>query len=155
MPKIAFAKWLDKAYDSSSRLSRGWTGRRSRVVSASGTQARPVGIVVKHRAGCASERGARCNCHRVYQAAVWSARDGKRIRRHFDTLDAAKMWRSDSYGKLRRRELREPSAMKFAEAVEEWLDGVRSGHIRTRSGDVYKPSTIRSYEQALRGPKGG
>ena len=27
--------------------------------------------------------------------------------------------------------------------------------IRTRSGDSYKPSTIRSYEQALRGPQGG
>jgi integrase len=114
-----------------------------------------VGIVVKHRAGCASERGARCNCRRVYQAAVWSARDRKRIRRHFDSLTAAKMWRSDSYGKLRRRELRAPSAMKFSEAAEQWLAGVRTGYIRTRSGDLYKPSTIRSYEQALRGSQGG
>ena len=124
-------------------------------MSASGTDARHVGIVVKHRAGCASERGARCNCRRVYQAAVWSARDRKRIRRHFDSLTAAKMWRSDSYGKLRRRELRAPSAMKFSEAAEQWLAGVRTGYIRTRSGDLYKPSTIRSYEQALRGPQAG
>jgi integrase len=124
-------------------------------VSANGTDARHVGIVVKHRAGCASERGARCNCHRVYQAAVWSARDRKRIRRHFDSLTAAKMWRSDSYGKLRRRELRAPSAMKFADAAEQWLAGVRTGYIRTRSGDLYKPSTIRSYEQALRGSRDG
>lgn len=124
-------------------------------MSANGIQVRHVGIVVKHRAGCASERGARCNCRRIYQAAVWSARDRKRIRRHFDTLDAAKMWRSDSYGKLRRRELRAPSPMSFAEAAEQWLAGVRTGYIRTRSGDVYKPSTIRSYEQVLRGPKGG
>jgi integrase len=114
-----------------------------------------VGIVVKHRAGCASERGARCNCRRVYQAAVWSARDRKRIRRHFDSLTAAKMWRSDSYGKLRRRELRAPSAMKFSQAAEQWLAGVRTGYIRTRSGDLYKPSTIRSYEQALRGSQEG
>jgi integrase len=124
-------------------------------VSANGTHARHVGIVVKHRAGCASERGARCNCRRVYQAAVWSARDRKRIRRHFDSLTAAKMWRSDSYGKLRRRELRAPSAMKFSQAAEQWLAGVRTGYIRTRSGDLYKPSTIRSYEQALRGSQGG
>jgi integrase len=110
---------------------------------------------VKHRVGCAAERDGRCNCRRVYQAAVWSARDHKRIRRHFDSLDAAKMWRAESYGKLRRRELRAPSAMTFAEAAEQWLDGVRSGSIRTRSGDLYKPSTIRSYEQALRGRKGG
>jgi len=123
--------------------------------NGNGTQVRHVGIVVKHRSGCASERGARCNCRRVYQAAVWSARDRKRIRRHFDSLDAAKMWRSDSYGKLRRRELRAPSPMNFTEAAEQWMAGVRTGYIRTRSGDVYKPSTIRSYEQALRGPKGG
>jgi integrase len=114
-----------------------------------------VGIVVKHRRGCASEREARCNCRRIYQAAVWSARDGKRIRRHFDSLDAAKMWRAESYGKLRRRELRAPSTMTFAEAAELWLAGARAGAIRTRSGDLYKPSAIRSYEQVLRGPKDG
>jgi integrase len=124
-------------------------------VRATGSHARHVGIVVKHRAGCASERGARCNCHRVYQAAVWSARDAKRIRRHFDSLNDAKSWRAESYGKLRRRELRPPSAMTFGEAAVLWLAGVRTGSIRTRSGDEYKPSTIRSYELALRGARGG
>jgi integrase len=124
-------------------------------LSASRTPARHVGIVVKHRNGCASERDARCNCRRVYQASVWSALDGRRIRRHFDSLDAARMWRAESYGKLRRRELRAPSAMTFAEAAETWLAGVRAGSIRTRSGDLYKPSAVRSYEQALRGPKEG
>jgi integrase len=112
-----------------------------------------VGIVVKHRSGCASERDARCDCRRVYQAAVWSARDRRRIRRHFDSLAAAKLWRAESYRKLRRRELRAPSAVSFAEAAEQWLAGARAGSIRTRSGDIYKPSAIRSYEQALRGSK--
>jgi integrase len=124
-------------------------------VSASVSHARHVGIVVKHRAGCASERGARCNCRRVYQAAVWSARDAKRMRKHFDSLSDARSWRAESYGKLRRRELRAPSAMTFGEAAALWLLGVRAGSIRTRSGDRYKPSTIRSYEQALRGPRDG
>jgi integrase len=36
---------------------------------------------------------------------------------------------------------------EFAEA---WLVGARDGSIRNRSGDRYKPSTIRGYEQALR-----
>jgi integrase len=114
-----------------------------------------VGIVVKHRTGCASIRGARCNCRKVYQAAIWSARDNRRIRRHFDSLEAAKLWRAESYGRLRRREFRAPSTTTFSEAAEEWLAGVRAGAIRTRSGDIYKPSTIRSYEQALNGPKDG
>ena len=124
-------------------------------MSAIDTHARHVGIVVKHRVGCAVERGARCNCRRVYQAAVWSARDSRRIRKHFDTLSDAKSWRDESYGKLRRRELRAPSAMTFGEAAALWLLGVRAGSIRTRSGDEYKPSTIRSYEQALRGSRNG
>jgi integrase len=123
------------------------------VLSASVSDARHVGIVVKHRAGCASERGARCNCRRVYQAAVWSARDARRIRKHFDQLGEAKSWRAESYGKLRRRTMRAPSAMTFGEAAILWLVGLRAGSIRNRSGDLYKPSTIRSYELALRGPK--
>ncbi len=110
-----------------------------------------VGIAVQHRAGCASERGEPCNCRRVYQAAVWSARDAKRIRKHFDSLSAARSWRADSYTKLRRGELRAPSAMTFGEAAALWLAGARAGTIRSRSGDAYKPSTIRSYELALRG----
>jgi integrase len=88
----------------------------------------------------------------VYQAAVWSARDAKRIRKHFESLADAKGWRADSYIKLRRREWRAPSTVTFAQTAVLWLAGARSGAIRTRSGDPYKPSTIRSYELALRGP---
>jgi len=116
---------------------------------------RHTGIVVKHRAGCASARGRRCNCRRVYQAAVWSARDRKRIRKHFSSLLEAKTWRADSYHKLRRGELRAPSTITLAEAAERWLAAARAGSIRTRSGDVYKPSTIRSYADALHGRREG
>jgi integrase len=70
-------------------------------------------------------------------------------------LGEAKDWRAESYRKLRRRELRAPTATTFAEAAEQWLVGVRAGSIRTRSGDAYKPSTVRSYEHALRGSKDG
>jgi integrase len=124
-------------------------------VSVAGAQARHVGIVVKHRAGCASLGGGRCNCRRIYQAAVWSARDAKRIRKHFDSLVDAKTWRAESYGRLRRREMRPASKLTLAQAAERWLAAARIGAIRTRSGDVYKPSTIRSYELALQGPVSG
>jgi integrase len=36
------------------------------------------------------------------------------------------------------------------ESAEAWLEGARSGAILNRSGDRYKPSVIRGYEQALR-----
>jgi integrase len=124
------------------------------AATVEGSAARHVGIVVKHRVGCATERGGRCNCRRIYQAAVWSARDAKRIRKHFDTLVDAKTWRAESYGKLRRREMRPASKLTFAQAAGRWVEGARAGTIRTRSGDAYKPSTIRSYELALSGPRG-
>jgi integrase len=125
------------------------------TVGVRSSRARYTGIVVKHRAGCASRRDGRCNCRKIYQAAVWSARDHKRIRKHFDSLADAKMWRAETYLKLRRRQLRAPSGLTFAEAAGRWLAGLRAGSIRTRSGDVYKPSAIRSYEQALRGTRDG
>ena len=51
--------------------------------------------------------------------------------------------------------MRAPSAITFGEAAALWLLGARAGSIRDRSGDEYKPSTIRSYEQALRGARDG
>jgi integrase len=104
-----------------------------------------VGIVVKHRA----------DGRRVYSAAVWSARDQRRIRKHFDSLKAAQAWRAETHTKLSRRTYRAPSPTTLAEAAEEWLAGVRDGSVRTRSGDLYKPSAIRSYEAALRGRQDG
>src|SRR5207302_4129115 len=35
-------------------------------------------------------------------------------------------------------------------AAAAWLAGAEAGSIRNRSGDAYKPSAIRGYEQALR-----
>jgi integrase len=40
--------------------------------------------------------------------------------------------------------------MTVQEAAEELVAGMKSGRVRTRSGDLYKPSAIRSYEAALR-----
>jgi integrase len=35
-------------------------------------------------------------------------------------------------------------------AAEDWLSAAKGGIIRTRSGELYKPSALRSYEEALR-----
>jgi Phage integrase, N-terminal SAM-like domain len=77
-------------------------------------------------------------------------RDGKKIRKTFPTFDAAKAWRNDALVGLRRGGLRVPPRTTVRKAAEELVDGIRSGLFRTRSGDVYKPSVVRSYEQALR-----
>ena len=45
---------------------------------------------------------------------------------------------------------RASAPLTVAEAAEAWLTGARAGAIRNRSGDEYKPSSIRGYEEALR-----
>jgi len=81
---------------------------------------------------------------------VWSARDGRTIRRTFRTLGDARAWRAESQTALRRGGLRAPTRVTLAEAAEAWLAAAEAGVIRTRSGDPYKPSALRGYEQALR-----
>jgi integrase len=109
-----------------------------------------VGILVRHLKGCASHSGRRRNCRPTYQASVWSARDGRRIRKSFATLAEAKAWRADALGAVRRGTMRAPSQVTLREAAETWLAGARDGSIRNRSGDRYKPSVLRSYETSLR-----
>jgi len=108
------------------------------------------GIDVRHSQSCASRAGERCTCRPAYQAHVWSARDKKRIRKTFKTLAEAKVWRQETQVGLRRRVIRAPSQLTLREAAEAWLAGANDGTIRNRSGDVYKPSALRGYAQALR-----
>jgi integrase len=79
---------------------------------------------------------------------VYSARDRQKIRRTFRTQAEARAWRHDAHGAL--RTMAGPSRITLREAAEEWLDGARGGKIRNRSGDVFKPATLRGYDQALR-----
>src|SRR6266508_4175517 len=109
-----------------------------------------TGIEVRHKKACASRNDGRCNCQPTYQASVWSARESKRIRKTFPTLAEARAWRSETQTGVRRGTLRAPAQTTVQEAADALVAGMKSGHVRTRSGDVYKPSAIRSYEAALR-----
>ena len=46
--------------------------------------------------------------------------------------------------------MRAPTRTTLEEAADDWLAAARAGIARTRSGDPYKPSALRSYEEALR-----
>jgi integrase len=60
-------------------------------------------------------------------------------------------WRQEAQVALRRGLLRAPTAVTLEEAAREWLAAAEAGIIRTRSGDRYKPSALRSYRQDLNG----
>lgn len=109
-----------------------------------------AGIDTRHARACGSRAGARCDCAPAYQAHVWDARSGKRIRRTFATPTAAKTWRQDALVALRRGTLRASDGRTVQDVAGRWLEGAKRGEVRTRSGEPYKPSAIRAYEQVLR-----
>jgi hypothetical protein len=59
-------------------------------------------------------------------------------------------WRAKAQAAIHRGKLRAPTAVTLAESAEDLIAGMRSGKVRTKSGDLYKPSAIRGYERALR-----
>ncbi|MGH3023455.1 MAG: tyrosine-type recombinase/integrase [Gaiellaceae bacterium] len=109
-----------------------------------------TGIELRHKKACGSRDGGRCNCQPTYQASVWSAPESKRIRKTFLTLAEARAWRSETQTGVRRGTLRAPAHTTVHDAAGELVAGMKSGRVRTRSGDLYKPSAIRSYEAAVR-----
>src|SRR3954454_14355212 len=102
------------------------------------------GIDTRHARGCRSRAGGRCNCKPSYQAHVWDAAQGRRIRKTFHNPAEAFSWRQDALGALERGVLRTDGGPTVAQAAEAWLTGARTGQVRNRSGDSYKPSAIRA-----------
>ncbi len=109
-----------------------------------------TGIETRHSTGCQSTTGGRCTCEPGYRAEAFSAREGRKLRQTFKTLGEAKAWRADAQGSLRRGTISAAASPLLEVAAAAWLAGARAGAIRNRSGDVYKPSVIRGYEQSLR-----
>jgi integrase len=72
------------------------------------------------------------------------------VRRTFTNVAEAKAWRQDALVGLRRGVIRASSSVTLREKAEALINGMKAGTVRTRSGDVYKPSVIRSYESALK-----
>ena len=109
-----------------------------------------IGIEVRHVRTCRLRQGDPCDCTPGFRAFVWSARDDRRIQKTFATEAAALLWREDARVDLRRGVLVAARPIVLRGFADAWLTGARDGSIRNRSGDRYKPSTVRGYEQALR-----
>lgn len=108
-----------------------------------------AGIIKRHSKGCRSKQGQECNCRCGYEVWVYSPRDRRKVRRTFSNFAAARSWRADAKRQIDQGALRAPTQQTFREAAEAWLAGAEVGEIRTRSGQPYKPSTLRGYRHAL------
>jgi integrase len=106
-------------------------------------------LIDPNRRTCKRAQGARCSCSPKYLAEVFDRRSGKRIYQTFPTLAADKAWRSDAMRDIRQGVRRGPTGITLHQAAQDWLAGARDGSVRNRSGDVYKPSVVRSYEASL------
>ena len=112
----------------------------------------PTGLRIRHSRQCASTSGAKCDCVASVEAWAYDRRTQKKIRKTFTgigALTAAKGWRADATGAVRRGTMRAPTKTTFREAAEAWLEGAKEGAIRLRNGDPFKPSTLHGYEQVL------
>jgi len=111
-----------------------------------------TGIEVRHGRACPAQGGGTCKCNPTYRAEVYSRRDRRKIRRSFSgpgALTAAKAWRADASGAVRRGVLRAPKPTTLQEAWDAWIEGAEAGTVRTRGGHTYKPSALRGYRAAM------
>src|SRR5688572_3766358 len=109
-----------------------------------------TGITKRHSRRCRSRDGGGCNCEPAYEAWIYSKRDAKKIRKLFDREAEAKSWRADALSALFKGAIRAPKPTTVREAWEAWEAGARAGDVRNRSGDPYKPSALRRYEEQMR-----
>ncbi|MEP6642633.1 MAG: tyrosine-type recombinase/integrase [Gaiellales bacterium] len=73
----------------------------------------------------------------------------RKLRRHFTSRTEAVAWREERRTAQRRGEQLIPAMVTLWQLSERLVEGMRSGAVRTRSGDHYKPSVIRGYHQAM------
>ena len=111
-----------------------------------------TGVEVRHSRGCPATTGGTCQCSPTYRAEVYSRRDRKKVRRSFTgpgAFSAAKAWRADASGAVRRGVMRAPKPTTLQEAWDAWIEGAEAGTVRTRSGHEFKPSALRGYRAAM------
>jgi integrase len=112
----------------------------------------PEGVRQRHSRKCAKGEGKACNCQPTYEASVYSARDGRKIRKTFPTRAAARSWRAETSVRVQRGQLRAPTPVTLEEAWRDWYSAALAGKVLTHNGVRYKPSTLRSYRLGMERP---
>ncbi len=85
-----------------------------------------------------------------YRGMVYDRVAAKHIRGPWtESLAEARAWRIDALAAVRAGRLTARRGPTISAAVDEWMAGARAGLIETRSGEPYKPATLRSYEQGF------
>jgi|CZKG01.1.fsa_nt_gi integrase len=111
----------------------------------------PEGIRQGHSRRCHFKlTGGSCSCEPSYEASVYSRLEKTKVRKTFTRKQDAISWRRSQLGLADTGQLRKPTRVTLAETGRTWLAMAEAGEILNRSGDQYKPSTLRTIEQDLR-----
>lgn len=84
-----------------------------------------------------------------YQAQVYFAAEKRRASKSFARLADARAWKRDTEAAVARGVLGARDGPTLRQAANEWLAAAHEGSLRNRSGQRYRPSTLRGYQQAL------
>jgi integrase len=86
-----------------------------------------------------------------FRGHVYDRRAQRKLRGDWTySLAAAKSWRHDALAKLDAGTLSADRGELISVAAEAFIDEMKDGTARTRSGDAYKPSAIRNYDEGFR-----
>jgi integrase len=86
-----------------------------------------------------------------YRGHAYDRRAKRKLRGEWTySLAAAKAWRHDAIARLDAGTLSADRGELIATAAEAFIAEMRAGGARTRSGDPYKPSAIRNYDEGFR-----
>jgi integrase len=110
-----------------------------------------TGIRKLHSKACRGRDRGRCNCGAGWEASVYLAREGKKVRKTFRHEAEAKSWRADAIGAATRGALRpsQRDTRTLTTALREFVAGMKAGTVRPKGRGSYKPNTVRAYERAL------
>jgi integrase len=110
-----------------------------------------TGIRRRHSKGCPARNDeGRCRCNAGFEASVYLARESRKVRKTFERESEAKAWRAEATTAAKTGKLRTASRLTVSEAAWLWLEAAHGGALRDRSGNPYKPGTLREYERSLR-----
>ena len=84
-----------------------------------------------------------------YQAQVFFAGENRRASKTFDRLADARAWKRDTESALARGALGIRDSPTLRQAGAKWFAAAQDGAARNRSGQRYRPSTLRGYSRAL------
>ena len=108
-----------------------------------------TGITRRHSRNCPALSDGRCKCHAGWEASIYSARDGKKIRKRFVREGEARSWRAAAKSGVDLGTLRAPTAATLNDVGMRWLEGAEAGEVASKSGRPFKPKTLRGYRRDL------